>query len=147
MLLELCRSCLWKLRNISSLCSLVAFQVWRLSTRCRHSCQKISGSSVTSRLPLLRGPNSSLQRWLTPCVTDPWTRGCPDFLGSPQRLSSFRKSVTWWILWLPDWDIKIHKEKKEMDKEVICNLIKCGKSGMTLFEAYINSYLVLSVKF
>lgn len=147
MLLELCWSCLWKLRNISSLCSLVAFQVWRLSTRCRHSCQEISGSSVTSRLPLLAAqtPACSGDSRLRDWRLDSRLSRLPRL--TAKTLSSFRKSATWWILWLPDWDIKIHREKKEMDKEVICNLMKCGKSGMTLFEAYINSYLVLSIKF
>lgn len=51
-----------KLRNISSLCSLVAFQVWRLSIRCHHSCQEMSGCLLrhafrlfTAQTPACRG--------------------------------------------------------------------------------------------
>lgn len=82
-----------KLRNISSLCSLVAFQVWRLSTRCRHSCQEHQGVCYITR-------SASTQPKLQPVavthgVTDAWTRGCPDgaaLLGcSTKSLSSFLK--------------------------------------------------------
>lgn len=41
----------------------------------------------------------------------------------------------WWTLAPPDWDIKIHG-KREMDQQVISNLIKHEKSGVTLFPGY-----------
>lgn len=56
-----------KLRNISSLCSLVAFQVWRLSTRCRRSGQEASGCLLRHAFRLFAAQTPAwLMAWLMP---------------------------------------------------------------------------------
>lgn len=58
-----------KLRNISSLCSLVAFQVWRLSTRCRRSGQEASGCLLRHAFRLFAAQTPA-------CRGDSWRDWC-----------------------------------------------------------------------
>lgn len=70
-----------KLRNISSLCFLVAFQVWRLSTRCRHSCQEISGCLLRHAFRLFKAQTPA-------CRGDSWRDWCLNLRLSRRRGSA-----------------------------------------------------------